>query len=170
MATERRSSYGTRSKTTARSARTARIAGASPRSDRRLPFLIGGAVAGTVLLIVVVAVLASGSGKKGEKKRETATPSKGQDGPKTDAELHRNGVQKCETGLHMVQAAEPRIARRKSMSDREVADLCADLERAGRLLEEGMRDIENSGIKEHVNPYMNAKASVRSYLKELGGK
>lgn len=167
MATVRRSSQGSRSKTTARSARTARLAAAAVRPDRRLPFLIGGAVAGVLLLIVVVAVLASGSGKKEERRKESATSPKEDSGPRTNPELHQSGLQKCEAGLRLLQAAEPRIARRKSMSDREVDDLVADLERAGRLLQEGMQDIENSGIKEHVNQYMNAKAGVRSYLKEL---
>lgn len=174
MATERRPSAKVKpgTKATSRVQATGRAtrvsASPAPRSGVN-PLLIGG-IAGGAILVIVIAVVAFGNSNRKKEETRTSSASKTPAGPKVDSKLHQSGVAKCEKGLSLVEAAEPRIARRRSMNKTELDQLKKELQDAQKMLLEGMGEIERSGAKETVNRYQNAIAACRSYLKELSGE
>jgi hypothetical protein len=177
MATERRPASGTQKRPTTRvgGGGTQRHSRPAPstavRRKNNMPLIIGGVAGGAVLVIILVAVAASGGSKKKAADEDTKSSSRtGPTGPKVDENMLKGGMHKCEQGRAMVQSLKSRLEKIGSMNDGQRAALRADLEKAQDMLEAGMRDIENSKGREHVNEYQNALKECRKYLMELSSK
>jgi hypothetical protein len=126
-------------------------------------------VGGFLLVIIVIAVAAGGSGE--------ATPTRV--GTKTEARpvdvsgLEREGMAKCDEGLVIIQRCKELMTGR-ALDGGEKARLKADLERGVRLIQDGSNMLDEANTKSghmyDVSRHHKASKAARMKLGELGGR
>jgi hypothetical protein len=129
--------------------------------------VVGGAVGGLVILVVLIAALSSGARRPSEaSNKKSAKPV-----PVDVAGMVRAGTGKCEEGLAVIQRCEGMMDGR-NLATAERGRLKADLERGLALLVEGNNLLEQAGEKSGEKygevRYNKAIKAARMKIGELG--
>ena len=146
-------------------AATARSAPAPKKGNPAL--LWGGVGGGALLLIIIIAVAASGGSKKHP---EASNTRKAAVKPVDVAGLERDGEEKCESGLAIIQKCEGLMSGRV-LNASEKTQLKGDLDRGIALIKEGMSRFDEANQKSqhtyNTTKYTNAMKAARMKVGEL---